>query len=154
MPDPTHLLIVTLAGFVATTSFAVLFNVPRSMVLYAALLGAMGVALRDVLLSARFSAEAASFSCAFLIGVMGYYRARAIGAPRLPFTVTGIIPLVPGIQAYNVLFYFSRGSVLEGVVVGVQAALIIGAIAFGLGAARIFTDYRPKLAQESMQELG
>lgn len=129
------------AGFVATWGFAVLFNVPRKVTLYSALFGMLGIIVRTLLMRAGVSQEVATFIAALIIGLSGFWVAHRLWMPRMIFTVTGIIPLIPGVPAYQVLLYFSQGDVLGGLASGVRAGLITGAIALGLSGARIITDF-------------
>jgi uncharacterized membrane protein YjjB (DUF3815 family) len=134
------LLLNALFGFVATLGFAVLFNVPRYTLLWCAVVGAGGHLIRYVLRNSGVSNEVATFFGAFFVGVVGYAFAVRYQMPRTAFTVSGIITMVPGIQAYEVMVLFSQGNIPGGLEFGVRAGLVTGAIASGLGAARIITD--------------
>ncbi len=136
----TDLFLQGLFGFVATTGFAILFNVPRRALLIAGLIGTAGHLLRFVLRQVGVSNELATFCGALLVGLVGYWQARRMYVPRLIFTVTGTISMVPGIPAYEVIFYFNKGDILAGLQSAVRAALIAGAIAAGLSTARILTE--------------
>jgi uncharacterized membrane protein YjjB (DUF3815 family) len=48
--------------------------------------------------------------------------------------------MVPGIPAYETVVYFSKDDILNGLQSGVRAVLVAGAIAAGLGTARILTE--------------
>ncbi len=136
----TDLLLQALFGFVATVGFGILFNVPRRALFISGLIGAAGHLLRFVLRQLGVSNELATFCGAFLVGMVGYWRARQMHVPRLIFTVTGIISMVPGIPAYEVIFYFNKGDILTGLQSAVRAGLLAGAIAAGLSTARILTE--------------
>jgi len=129
-----------LLGFVATAGFAILFNVPRSTLLPAALIGAGGHLLRFSMRGLGISNEVATFCGALTVGLVGYWQARRVHLPRLVFTVTGIISMVPGVPAYEVIVYFSKGDILDGLQSAVRATLLTGAIAAGLSTARILTE--------------
>jgi uncharacterized membrane protein YjjB (DUF3815 family) len=127
-------------GAVATFGFAILFNVPRHALVYDALIGGGAVAIRYILRTQGVSAEVATFLSALFIGMAGYWVAVRFDQPRILFTVPSMIPLVPGIPAYETLFHFSAGDVLAGLNSAVRATLITGAIALGLGVARIVVE--------------
>lgn len=126
-------------GFVATIGFAVWFALPRETILRASVVGMGGFIVKGVLVKLGHSLMIASFFAALFIGVFGYYRARTFRYPRVIFTVPGIIPLVPGIPAYQALLLFSQGSVSAGIESALQGFLVIAALAAGLTAARPFT---------------
>ncbi len=136
----TDLLLQGLFGFVATAGFGILFNVPRRALFICGLIGAAGHLLRFVLRQLGVSNELATFCGAFLVGMVGYWQARQMRVPRLIFTVTGIISMVPGIPAYEVIFYFNKGDILDGLQSAVRAGFAAAAIAAGLSTARILTE--------------
>jgi uncharacterized membrane protein YjjB (DUF3815 family) len=136
----SDLLLQGLFGFVATAGFAVLFNIPRRVLISAALIGAVGHLLRFALRQVGISNEVATFCGALTVGLVGYWQARRMHLPRLVFTVTGIISMVPGVSAYEIVVYFSKGDILDGLQSAVRATLIAGAIAAGLSTARILTE--------------
>jgi len=48
--------------------------------------------------------------------------------------------MVPGVPAYRAVFYLSNGDITNAMAYGVTAALVIAALAIGLGIARMLTD--------------
>ncbi|HMM30086.1 MAG: threonine/serine exporter family protein [Chloroflexota bacterium] len=124
-------------AFVATAGFAVLFNVPTRMLAVCGLTGALGLMWRAALLDAGAHAVAATFAGALIVGVLGYTQARFFHMPRLIFTVNGIVPMIPGVAAFETMVFFVRGDIDAGVESAVVAFLLIGAIAFGLVTARM-----------------
>lgn len=129
-----------LLGFVVTVGFGVLFNVPRKVLLWAGLVGAIGYLLRYVLRQLGSSNEVATAIGSLAIGLIGYWQAVRFNLPRLIFTVVGIISMVPGIPAYEVMLYFSAGDIQSGLNNLVRVGLQTGAIALGLGTARLLTE--------------
>lgn len=123
-------------GFVATVGFAVWFNVPRDMLLRGGLVGTSGYLVRWACTLIGYSAPVSSFWAAFAIGLLGYASVRRSQHPRVIFTIPGIIPLVPGIPAYESLIALFQGDILRGLENGVRASLVITALAAGLTAAR------------------
>jgi uncharacterized membrane protein YjjB (DUF3815 family) len=126
-------------GLVATLGFAIGFNLPRGALSRVGLVGMAGFLVRFGMLTLGHSVAAASFAAAFFMGVVGYYGARTFRYPRVLFTVTGIIPLVPGIPAYQAILEFSHGNLSLGLENLVRASWVIIALAAGLTAARGFT---------------
>jgi uncharacterized membrane protein YjjB (DUF3815 family) len=138
----TDLLTQALLGVAVTAGFGILFNVPPETLAYCALIGAGGHTLRFALRAVGLSNEVATFCGSFAVGLVGYLTARRLQKPRLIFTVTGIISMVPGIPAYQMIIYFSRSDTLNGLTSAVRAALVAGAIAAGLSTARLLTELR------------
>jgi uncharacterized membrane protein YjjB (DUF3815 family) len=123
-----------------TIGFGILFNVPRDTLIPCGLVGMVGHLTRFSIQSLGLSNEVATFFSALVVGLIGYWAARRMSRPRLVFTVTGIISMVPGIPAYETVIFFSRGDILDGLQSLVRAGLITGAIAIGLSTARILTE--------------
>jgi uncharacterized membrane protein YjjB (DUF3815 family) len=123
-------------GAFATLGFAVWFRVPRETLTRVVAVGTLGFLLRQTLYRFDVAPPAAAFWAALLIGVVGLERARNFQYPRVIFTVTGVIPLVPGVAAYESLVRFTAGDVYGGIASMVHATAIILALAGGLTAAR------------------
>jgi uncharacterized membrane protein YjjP (DUF1212 family) len=127
-------------GFVVTAGFGVLFNLPRYTLARAGLVGAVALAARYLGIQAGASPVTATFIAASLVGLVGYGQSKVFHIPRTVFTVTGIIGLVPGVAGFETLIYLQTGDTLGGLRSFVTASLITGAIAAGLGVARILVD--------------
>ena len=134
------LLLQAVLALCVTLGFGVLFNIPRNILLPCGLIGILGHVTRFSLVRLGVSNEVATFCGALVVGLIGYGTARQLGSPRLVFTVTGIISMVPGIPAYETVIYFTRGDILDGLQSAVRAGLITAAIAVGLSTARILTE--------------
>jgi uncharacterized membrane protein YjjB (DUF3815 family) len=134
------LLLQWLSALVVTGGFGILFNVPRRMLLPCGVIGAIGHLLHYMLRISGISNELATFAGALFVGLAGYWQARRIHSPRLAFTLTGIITMIPGIPAYEMVVYFSNNKLIDGLQSGVRVALLVGAITAGLSTARILTE--------------
>ena len=55
------------------------------------------------------------------------------------FTVTGVIPMIPGVPAFSTLIEFLDNDVYAGLVHAVNTMLIAGALALGLTTVRVVT---------------
>ncbi len=128
-------------GFIATAGFAVLFNVPTRMIAICGVTGAIGHMWRRSLMAHGVDVVTATFVGALVVGLLGYTQARFFHMPRLIFTVTGIIPMVPGIPAFETMVYFMRDDIATGLESLVLTGLIGGAIAVGLVTARLLLSY-------------
>ena len=134
------LLLQALLALGVTMGFGILFNIPRETLIPCGLIGLLGHLTRYSLVSFGVSNEVATFFGALVVGLVGYWAAKRTNRPRLVFTVTGIISMVPGISAYETVIFFSRSDILNGLQSAVRAGLVTGAIAVGLSTARILTE--------------
>lgn len=143
---------------VAATGFAVLFNVPRSAVWGATLCAVVGGGLRYLLMRTGWDPlsdiEPATLIGAVVIGFLGQTLAHRQKLPAMTFTVSGIIPMVPGTYAFGAmigLLEVSRstvqtaGPLLVQVAVNIiVTALILIALATGITLpALLFRRARP-----------
>lgn len=133
-------LLQAIFSFISTFGFAVLYNVPGNALFSCSAIGMGGYVLRSILYELGTSIEVATFFGALFVGVVGAIPARRMQLPLVLFVITGIISMVPGISTFKVIVYFSHGDILGGLKSAVEAGFGVGAIAAGIGAARIITD--------------
>ncbi len=139
----TSLRDLVLSG-VAALGFAILFNVPRRFLLGCFLCGAAGHTLRIILVNSGASVEFSTLVGAAAVGFLSVYLSNRYSVPSLIFTVTGAIPLVPGVFAYQTivgLLSVTSASDTQSVdllvtagINGVRTTIILCAIAFGIAA--------------------
>lgn len=140
MLDASILLRDALLSFISTLGFALLYQVPRQVLLLSASIGMGGYVLRSVLHMLGLDLTIATFCGALFVGLIGIWPARRFELPLVLFATTGIICMVPGIPTYKVLVYFRHGEVLEGLRSATEAGFSVVALVSGIGAARILTD--------------
>jgi uncharacterized membrane protein YjjB (DUF3815 family) len=143
---------------IAAVGFAILFNVPRYALPGCALAGAVGHALRALLMSVfGMPLEAATLIGATAVGFLGEYLARYYQVPRLTFIVPGVIPMVPGVFAYRAMIGIfeitgiadlsavnSVELLVETAVYALRTGLILAALAIGIIAPNLlFRRQRP-----------
>jgi uncharacterized membrane protein YjjB (DUF3815 family) len=137
----------------AALGFAVLFNVPRRLLVACMLCGAAGHATRQLLVTqADVALEIATFAGAMLIGVLGYLMAYRLRAPAIIFQVSAAIPLIPGAFAYRAMLNLIRlpnaESAAGSVVLGdaafflIRTGLILAAIAAGIAIPTLLFQRR------------
>jgi uncharacterized membrane protein YjjB (DUF3815 family) len=89
---------------VAALGFAVLFNVPRRTLVGCALGGALGYAVRTLLVQfGVVGIEAATLLGATVVGFVGVKFGHYWRVPAPVFIVAGVIPLVPGYLAFRTM---------------------------------------------------
>lgn len=140
MVSPSDLLQQALLSFIATFGFALLYQVPRQVLLVCAAVGMGGYMLRSILFQLGLDWEIATFFGALSVGLVGTLPARHFQLPLVLFAITGIICMVPGIATYKVLLYFNQGDILGGLKSAIEAGFGVVALVCGIGAARILTD--------------
>lgn len=119
-------------SFIATAAFAILFNVPRGTLLQCGFVGMLGWVLYMLMTQYAVDTILATLLASFSVTLVSHLCAKSFKTPVIVFSVSGIIPLVPGGLAYDAM----RNVVLHhydvAVQLAVQAFLLSGAIAIGL----------------------
>lgn len=111
---------------------AVIFNIERKNLLWAGLSGVIGWAAFEAVSKPTGSLALGALVGALLVGIYGESMARFLKHPALVFTIPGIFPLVPGINAYNTVLAIVEGRIFDAYYLGIETMAIAGAIAFGI----------------------
>lgn len=143
MLDPVSILREFVLACVATMGFGLLFNVPRRTLLPCGLTGGIGLVVRFTAGKLGASDVGGAFLAAISVALMGYLLARHYRVPRSIFTITGVIPMVPGVLAFSTMLQLATGDFQKGITSGLQTGLIIGALAMGLTTIRVLSRVSP-----------
>ncbi|SDN73546.1 Uncharacterized membrane protein YjjB, DUF3815 family [Paenibacillus sp. yr247] len=121
-----------LTSFISTAAFAILFNVPKGTLLQCGFVGMFGWMLYVSFQMIPLDPILATLIASFFVTVVSQFFAKIYKTPVIVFSVSGIIPLVPGGLAYDAM----RNAVLNHYDLAVQLAakafMLSGAIAIGL----------------------
>ncbi len=126
------LLAQTAVSFVATVSFAILFQVPREQYVYSGLCGAAGWLCYLLVMQNYPSPAVASFAAVVVLTVMSRIFAVRRKTPVTIFLICGIFPLVPGAGIYYTAYNFIIGNNQMAVAKGVETIKIAVAIALAV----------------------
>ena len=134
-------LIQILAAAVGSIGFAIILKIKGKQIAYAGLGGmltwAMYLVFYEILESFFWATLIASIFVAFFAELM----ARVNKAPSTIFLTAAAVPLIPGRNLYNMMFYIvSEDAVLAGKE-GMTAGIIALAIALGFMAVTIIMRY-------------
>ncbi|MBQ6761940.1 MAG: threonine/serine exporter family protein [Bacteroidales bacterium] len=147
-PETAGLLVQTVAAFIGTTAFAVLFGVPRKQYIAAGVVGALGWLLYLVLFrNAGLTPAIATVISTVFIGVLSRVFAVVEKCPAAVFLLCGIFPLVPGAGIFWCTYYLISSHLELSSTAGFTAAKIAIAIVLGIILAmelpqRIFSGRR------------
>lgn len=119
-------------SFIATGAFGIIFNIPKQSLIKCGLVGMIGWMIYFLLAWNKIDVVLATFVAAFSIGVMSQIYAKIYRTPSIIFSVSGIIPLVPGGMAYDAMRNFVENDYNIANMLAAKAFMISGAIAFGL----------------------
>lgn len=133
----------------AAMGFALLFNVPKRALIYCMIGGAIGHAVRTLLMSQfGLGIELATLIGATSIGFWGKWCALRLKMPSMIFAISAVIPMVPGVFAYQTMIGLlgvttvsntEAGDVLvQASMNGIKTGLILAALASGIVAPSLF----------------
>lgn len=88
---------------IPAVGFALVFNVPKRVLKYCAILGMLGHGLRTLLVYFDMPLIFATFIGAGLIGFIGVHLSHRYLAHPKVFTVAAVIPMIPGVYAYKAM---------------------------------------------------
>ncbi len=117
-----------LLAMVATSSFAVLYGVPKNQFVYSSLTGALGW------ISYLFFCKlgAGILFASFFLTIVSRLFASIRKNPVTLYLVTGIFTLVPGAGIYYTSYYFIMNNMNQFAAKGMETFKIAGAISIGI----------------------
>lgn len=121
-----------LYGFLSSSGFGVLFNVPQKYLFKAGLSGAFGWASYLIMMRLFSSPGVATFVASIFIGMIGELFARKTKNPATIFIIPAIVPLVPGAASYRTIKAFIDGKNKEALELAILTAGLAIAISAGL----------------------
>jgi len=140
-------------AFLATISFAILFQTPKKDVWKCGIVGAVGWCVYKYMAGAGYQSFGANFAASFALTVVGGFFAGLGRKPHSMFVATGVIPLVPGLKLYDGMCGLVLGNYDEGTKILLSAGTDAIAIAVGvmLGASIFDILDRLQLKKKLMQ---
>lgn len=128
------------ASFVASAAFGLIFQAPKRALVQCGIVGMLGWSLYVVLTEQAVNATIATLAAAGCVGVLCQLMAKLHRMPIIVFSVSGIIPLVPGGLAYDAMRHAVGNEFDTAVQLGTKAFLISGAIAMGLVLSEVINQ--------------
>ncbi|MFC4779522.1 threonine/serine exporter family protein [Paenibacillus sp. GCM10023252] len=132
-------------SFIATAAFGLIFNAPKKSLLQCGFAGMMGW-LMYILFDQRFNMVLSTLAATFLVGVISLVLARINKNPVIIYSVSGILPLVPGGLAYDAMRKFVENDYNTAIQLAAAAFLISGSIATGLVLSEVLNQLLRKAA--------
>jgi uncharacterized membrane protein YjjB (DUF3815 family) len=121
------------SSFLTAMGFSILYNIPKKTIVPAGITGAIGWTSYFFLVNYLGTVDfLATVIASFFIAFASQIFARKLKTPVIIFTLPGLIPLVPGGTAYNMMRAFVEGNMILGLEHGINTFLTAGALALGL----------------------
>lgn len=140
---------------IAALGFAMLFRVPQRALAQAASCGAVGHAIRTLLMHYGMQIAPATLIGAMCVGFLGLFYARQLRLPSIVFTVSGAIPLVPGVFAFRTMLFILQVTTAQNDVEiqtalhqasqnGIITGMVLAALSIGIASpSLLFERHRP-----------
>lgn len=103
------MLIQVAGAFFAVTAFAIIFNVPKKFLVYCGTAGSGGWLIYLLLSETLKGGFLAVFIAGMLTALLSHIFARIFKAPVTIFLIPGILPLVPGVGMFRIVYYMIIG---------------------------------------------
>ena len=122
------ILVQVIGAFIAVIAVAITFGVPKKFLEYTGLVGAVGWLVYLLLKNTGCSTVVSMFFAALIVALISHSFARIMKTPVTLFLIAGILPLVPGIGMYRIVynlitnnnslagFYFSETMQIAGMI--------------------------------------
>ncbi|WP_312870020.1 threonine/serine exporter family protein [Fontibacillus panacisegetis] len=147
MERGTSYMVITLhliTSFIASGAFGIIFNAPKRTLLHCGIVGMLGW-IAYIVLDFRMEAIFSTVAATFIVGVISQLFAKLFKKPVIIFSVSGIIPLVPGGLAYDAMRNFVVNEYNVAIQLAAQAFLISGSIAIGLVMSEVLNQLLHKI---------
>ena len=146
------------AAALAGAGYAAIFNLPGRLLPVVALGAVIAVDVRNLMvIQLDSNLVAGSFLGAAILGVAAQKAIHWFHTPGSVLTIPSVIPLMPGVLLYRLLFSIlnittiDAQTLLVGIRSGVEAATVVIAMAVGVTIPTIF--FRPRLEKYQRQQM-
>lgn len=102
--------IQVLGAFLAVVSLAVMFDVPKRYLVYDGIAAAAGWLVYLLLINHGIVETISMYLATVVIALMSHLFARIFKAPVTVFLIPGMLPLVPGVGMYRIMYYLVIGN--------------------------------------------
>lgn len=125
-------LIQVIGAFLAVITIAVLNGVPKKYLIYSGTVGAAGWAVYLFMRHLESNEAMSMFVATLVVAIVSHVYARLLKAPVTLFLVCGILPLVPGVAMYRVVYYLLISDTVTAGHYAITTASVTGAIALAV----------------------
>lgn len=140
MPYWLEIIINFSFAWISAVGFALIINVPRRVLALCGLSGAISWMVYWFCTQLSFGRLVSNLIATTIIGILGFFFAKKKKCPMTVFNIPGIMPLVPGVSAYQAVSALVDGRLSEGEDLILQVAIIIIAIAMGFMLSQLIIE--------------
>lgn len=127
-----ELLINIAFAYLASAGFALTINVPRRVINLAGISGVTSWIIYWLAMRASMGRLLSNLLGSFAIGILGIVFARMKKCPATVFYIPAIVPLVPGVPAYQAVRELTSGNLRGANDAVLRVIIVTGSIALGM----------------------
>ena len=126
------MIVQIIGAFVAVLTIALAFGVPRKFLVYSAVVAAISWCVYLISLESGLDLVVSVFIATLVIAFISHTFARRFKAPVTVFLIPGILPLVPGVGTYRIVYYLIQEDGAKASFNFIQTLQVAGMIAIGI----------------------
>lgn len=153
MPFWLEIVINVTFSYIASVGFALTINVPHRALNLSGISGAVGWLAYWLCFRAGMGRMLSNLLGAFLIGILGLCFARIKKCPVTVFNIPALVPLVPGMPAYQAVRALVIGNYTQGQELILRVAIVTGAIGIGFLLSTMCTEAFYKLKRRHLRKI-
>lgn len=139
------MIIQVIGAFFAVVTFSIIFGVPKKYLPYSGFAGAFGWWIYLLVSRAGGGIILGMFAATLASALVSHLFARLLKAPVTVFLIPSILPTVPGVGMYRIVYYMIIGDSVQSQFYLSQTLQIAGVIAIGIFIIdTLFRTFRKK----------
>jgi uncharacterized membrane protein YjjP (DUF1212 family) len=128
------------ASFFGVLGFAVTFNTPVRVALWAAGIGAVANVARLAAVELGWNSLLCAVAAATIVGLLAWLASQRILSPRISLSVPAVLIMIPGASTFRALVAAINRDPLNAMTNALASLGVLLALATGLAIARMLTD--------------
>lgn len=129
---------------IATIGFGIIINIPHRALIAAGLIGGVSWTIYWVMLQVHLGLALSALTATTVIALLSLFAARRMKMPMIIFNIPGIVPLVPGGQAYQMI----RNFALSNNDMAIHFMMEVGEIAGSIGIGFVMAEFIDRLQRK------
>lgn len=121
-----------IAAFIAVVSFSINLEIPKKYLIIVGVVGALGWITYMVCDYFNLTNILSYFISALVVAILSLILSKLLKVISTIFLIPGILPIVPGIAMYKMIYFLINNNLKESAHQLLQAVLITGGIALAI----------------------
>lgn len=126
-----NIFIQVVGAFAAAAALSIIFNIPKKLIFAVGTVSALGW-LCYLLCLFRVNIVFATFFASLLVALLANVFAKTLHAPTTVIMIPGLLPMVPGVSIYRVVYYLLHNESEQVRLYLVETLQIVAMIVFAI----------------------